>query len=266
MPFTVNGFGTSVCGGRGNVGWGSYDAVEWVVAFMMPVIPIKCVHTFDWNGSQYRQLPIRWSGALMMHTFLNRWLWGFVFAGVIVGVIAFVDKSGFNPILLLLALFLIAIAAAIGVILRVSGARDKKIRLVLGGVTIGNCDPANFTEDTLRQVAGNPSMVYDVPSYARAAEKMLEQGSYAQAMWAARLCVAVEDASEGEALTDAILSDPKVAEAIEEGASGQPELVGTDAHRRGARRPRRAAQPRPGLVRQRRAPAPRRRPARAAGG
>src|SRR5262249_46810928 len=132
------------------------------------------------------------------------------------------------------ALLLVGIAVGIAVILHVADARDKKIRLVLGAVTIGNCDPANFTEDTLRQMAGNPSMIYDVPSYARAAEKMLKQGSYAQAMWAARLCVAVEDAGEGEALTDQILADPKVAQAIEEvrrDSRSWSELMLTDEER-----------------------------------
>jgi hypothetical protein len=220
MPFTVNGFGTSVCGGRGNVGWGSYDAVEWVVAFMMPIIPIKCVHTFDWNGNQYRQLPIRWSGGLILHTFLNRWLWGVGIVGgllMVFGIFALADKATLvSPLLLLAGAIVIGLAIGAGFLLRATDARNKKVRLVLGAVTIGNCDPAHFTDDTLRQMAGNPSMIYDTPSYARAAEKLLEQGSYAQAMWAARLCVAVEDAAEGESLTDAILRDPKVAEAIEQ--------------------------------------------------
>ena len=76
MPMTVNGFGTSVCGGRGNVGWGSFDAMEWLVAAYLPVIPVKAVHTFDWQGEQYRMIPIRWSFDLVLRTFFSRWAWG----------------------------------------------------------------------------------------------------------------------------------------------------------------------------------------------
>ena len=32
MPMTINGFGTTIVGSRGNVGQNSYDAVEWFVA------------------------------------------------------------------------------------------------------------------------------------------------------------------------------------------------------------------------------------------
>src|SRR5215469_8250652 len=83
MPYTVNGFGTHVCGSRGDVGWGSQDAMEWIVIFFMPVIPIKAVHTFDWKGNQYRAIPITWSFDLTIRTFLGGWVWGFGLLGAV---------------------------------------------------------------------------------------------------------------------------------------------------------------------------------------
>jgi hypothetical protein len=214
MPMTINGFGTSVCGSRGDVGWGSYDGMEWFVALMMPIIPIKCLHTFDWNGEQYRAIPIKWSAELMIRTFLNRWLWGLVIAAVILGIIAFVDKSGFNSLLFVLAVLLVGVAVGIWVTLHVTDMRNKNIRIVLGPITgIGFSDPATFTADML---GGTARILYDTPTFADAAEKLLKRRSYARAMEAARLCVATENRSEGEALTNRILIEPEVIDAIEQ--------------------------------------------------
>src|SRR5579885_1139641 len=91
MPFTVNGFGTSLCGSRGDVGWGSKDGMEWLVAAFMPVIPIKAVHTFDWNGNQYRAIPIKWSFDLVARTFLGRWVWGLGGIGVLLLFVGVID-------------------------------------------------------------------------------------------------------------------------------------------------------------------------------
>ena len=86
MPFTVNGFGTSLCGSRGDVGWGSHDGVEWLVAFYMPLVPLKSVHTFDWQGNQYRAIPIAPSFDLTARTFLGRWAWGMGILGAGISV------------------------------------------------------------------------------------------------------------------------------------------------------------------------------------
>src|SRR4051812_39513470 len=87
MPYTMNGVGTHVCGSRGNVGFNSYDAMEWVVVFFMPIIPIKAYHTFDWNGDQFRFIPIRWSFDLVFRTFFTGWNWGLLILGcVCVGI------------------------------------------------------------------------------------------------------------------------------------------------------------------------------------
>jgi hypothetical protein len=53
--------------------------------------------------------------------------------------------------------------------------------------------------------------------YAALAEKERAAGQWAEALWAARLCAAVEDDVKGRALTDAILGDPEVAERLRRG-------------------------------------------------
>src|SRR5262249_37302556 len=102
MPFSVNGFGTTIIGRRGDIGQGGYDAVEWLVAANLPIAPLNCLPTFDWTGNQYRSVPIRWSGALVARTFFSRWVWivGLLaVAFVLMGLIGFNDSG---PLLVLL--------------------------------------------------------------------------------------------------------------------------------------------------------------------
>ena len=214
MPMTVNGFGTSVCGGRGNVGWGSFDAMEWLVALYLPIIPVKAVHTFDWQGEQYRMIPIRWSFDLVLRTFFHRWAWGIGVIAAVLVLIGFAEKQG-SPILLFgIAGALVALAALVGVLLKLTDKRNKDIRYVLGASTIGNCDPANFQSGLLGEVTADTQVAYGTDSYLEASEKLYRKGSFARAMWCARMATVLEDAREGDRITDEILADPTVKDAI----------------------------------------------------
>ena len=211
MPMTVNGFGTSVCGGRGNVGWGSFDAMEWLVAAYLPIVPVKAVHTFDWQGEQYRMIPIRWSFDLVLRTFFARWAWGLGIIALILVIAGFAESS---VLLFGIAGALVAIAALIGVLLRLSDRRNKSIRYVLGAATIGNCDPAHMQNGLLGEMKADTQVAYGTDSYAAASEKFHHERAYARAMWCARMAAALEDPREGERLTDALLTDPDVIDAI----------------------------------------------------
>jgi hypothetical protein len=215
MPMTVNGFGTSVCGGRGDIGWGSFDGMEWFVAAFMPIIPYKAVHTFDWQGEQYRAIPIRWSAELMARTFLARWMWALMLVGVVLGFIGVVDKRGVNVGLLAAGLVMVPLGIVIGILLRVTDRRNKDVRLVLGPVTIGNCDPANLPGNTLDEMVKPSQIAYGTKTFAAAVERLLEEGRFAQAMWAARVSTALEGAAEGEALTNMVLQHPEVKDALD---------------------------------------------------
>ena len=211
MPMTVNGFGTSVCGGRGNVGWGSFDAMEWLVALYLPIIPVKAIHTFEWQGEQYRMIPIRWSFDLVLRTFFARWAWGLGIIAVILVIAGFAESS---VVLFGIAAALVGVAALLGVMLRSTDRRNKAIRYVLGAATIGNCDPAHMQRGLLGEMKADTQLAYGTDSYVEASEKLFRQGSYARAMWCARMATALEDAREGDRMTDLILADADVADAI----------------------------------------------------
>jgi len=222
MPYTMNGVGTHVCGSRGNVGYNSYDAMEWVVVFFMPVIPLKAYHTFDWAGDQYRFIPIKWSFDLVFRTFFTGWNWGLFALGclmlVFVGFSVF-DRNMKDPSLGLgfgiAAAVSFALCGLVFVILKFTGERDRDIRRILGANPhIGSVDPALLHDDLAHKIAGDPKEYYGTDTHAAAVPDLLEQEKYSQAMWAARISTAVEDRRTGEELTDMILSDPGVRKAL----------------------------------------------------
>jgi hypothetical protein len=219
MPFSMNGVGTSVSGSRGDIGWGSHDAMECFVIFFMPIFPYKAMHTFDWNGDQYRAIPIRWSWDLVLRTYVKPWSWGMIAISAVLFFIAFLEASkGKGNLLVLAAVGAVLLGfGVLGlVLLHYTDQRNKAIRRVIGGITIGTCDPANLKGDLLKQMTGDTKILYGTDTFAAAVEPQLAKGALAQAMWAARMAVAVEDRREGERLTDLVLRDPAVVAAVEE--------------------------------------------------
>lgn len=216
MAFTVNGMGTSVCKAGNSVTWDgqeSFDAVEWIVFAYMPIIPIKVYHTFEWNGINFRMVPIRWNGSLVGKAFLRRWLWGVVALGAvitIIGCIEFNQLIWFIPIGLLIGGGAGAFLYALG---RGNRGRHCDIRRVLGPHNCGTSDPAVWN-DALLEGVQDATTLYQAGSFAEAAPNLLKQRRFADAMWAARLCVALEDAAEGERLTDDILDHDEVQDGL----------------------------------------------------
>lgn len=216
MPQTINGIGTSVCQAGADVGWNSYDAVECFVVCFMPVIPYSAVHTFDWNGTQYRRIPIRWSAGLVARTYLRCWRWGFLGLGLLLGFIGVLDfhKSS-GVVLLAVGFLLLCVFAFLTALMLVAERRHNNVRRVVGPHVLGSCDPAALVGETLEAFAGNPRVQFGCDSYVLAVPRLLEEGRYSQAMWAARLATALEDRAEGESLTDEVLNHPEVVAGLE---------------------------------------------------
>lgn len=221
MPFTVNGIGTSICAARGDVAWSGQadcDSVECLVVLYVPVLPYRTVHSFGWDGTQYRAIPIRWSLGLIARAFLRRWSLVAMVAAGIFGYIAYDlwQEPGGGPGLApaALAIGLGLLGPVLFWLMRWTDRRNKAIRRVLGPHDLGSSDPATWTKDLLANISG-PMEQYGAASFAEASAKALADGRPIQAMWAARLCVAAEDRHEGERLTDEILAHPGIAEAIE---------------------------------------------------
>lgn len=218
MPLTVNGMGTAVVPSSGIVAWTDsiwtrspdFDGMECMVFFFLPIFPYQAIHTFDWNGNQYRKIPIRWSVKLVVYCYLRRWLILSLVIGAIVLLVEFLSPVTDRKIgdeltgAILLLLPLIGWSA-----LRYFDRRARRIRMVLGRHKLGSSDPATWAE-TILQTVKSPHEIYGKETFSQAATELLQNGKISGAMWAARFAVAKEDKQKGEKLTDLILDDINV--------------------------------------------------------
>jgi hypothetical protein len=224
MPQTVNGFGTTLYAGRGDVGFGGADSVIWVVAAYAPLIPLSCVHTFNWNGNQYQAVPLRWSWVLVLRSFLAGWRGWLLVFGIIAVVVCLMalflgpennpgevsSKYTFVTIMAAAAAVLLPLAGLTHLWLLVTDGRTNDLRRVLGPHDLGSADPALLA----RPPTPDAQRDFGAATFAEAAEQALQQGQFVRAMWAARFATVLEDAQTGEQLTDAILEHPDVVEAL----------------------------------------------------
>jgi hypothetical protein len=175
----------------------------------------------SWS-EKYNALPLRWSWRMAARAVLWPYLFIICFLGMVPALIALI------PVIALFAgggqePSVIGIAAAFASVPLLAGAalwwlfrgdaRDKAIRYVLGRHEYGSSDPATWTDDHLQQV-GDARSHFQAATFAEAAERLLKEGAYSRAMWAARLATALEDRAEGEALTDQILAHPDVEKGV----------------------------------------------------
>jgi hypothetical protein len=216
------GVGISTCAGRGIVQWHdqqSYDAIRAITFAFMPLIPFEAVHVIhNPHNTQmpYRLLPIRWTFDLLIRAFARRWLWGLLALAIALGLAGLDARAGEQQLVRL------RIALGLGLLVGVGWwglqrweHRQLAIRLILGPHPHGFSDPATWTKDWLPDTTTAVSL-YGASTYADAVPLLLARREYSRAMWAARLCVARDEAFVGERLTDEILEHPDVQAALAE--------------------------------------------------
>jgi hypothetical protein len=91
--------------------------------------------------------------------------------------------------------------------------RNKAIRYVLGRHEAGTSDPVTWTEELLERVA-TPHELFGTKPFSSAVPCLMKDSRFSDAMWAARLCTALESKQEGEQLTDEILGNLDVRDAV----------------------------------------------------
>lgn len=232
---SVNGIGTMVCEGRGDVAWrNDPEDADAILAFCflgLPIIPYGAVHTANWGYNLptkgtgqwiYNCFPIRWSWELLVSSYLRRYWVLLIVVGVLSILVAakvmrlpdeaaaFLDQGNRRLQMELAGGILIAVAIAARLALMLWNGRHRNIRLIQGKHLFGSSDPVHWSDD-MHEVFGTPEELFNCTSFAAASSKALEAGNPVQAMFAARLCAAREDRQKGEGLTDQILKDAKVA-------------------------------------------------------
>lgn len=214
-----------------------YDGVECLFAFLVPLVPLRPVHVWDWGLDEttgtglsavrtavysYRAVPIRWSPDLVLRTLLRYWLW----PPLVVGLL-FALSCAHGVLFRLAGLALLLASLGAWLALAFTGGQ-RAVRRLLGRHRLGVSDPATWTEDLVRLLAP-PREWFGTSTFAGAVDPLLEQGRYSEAMWAARLCLATESEVEGRALTDRVLHDPEVRAVVarvESHPGGFKELAG----------------------------------------
>ncbi len=233
LPFSVNGIGTSVCPSIGDTKWptgtqADSDGFECFIFIGIPVIPYASVHTFLWNGTQYQKIPIRWSWKSILCLYARYWLgYAILFLGVALMILSLFFIKGMDHSLWT-AVQLFSLGAGVALvsaltftILGYIDHRTRCIRRALGQHALGSSDPADWTSHTLRSIRPARDQ-FGTDTYAAAVEPLLRQEHFSGAMWAARLCAAVEDPVEGERLTDQILDHASFQESLQEvGKNGE---------------------------------------------
>jgi|GEM_PF-5292353 len=222
-PSRVSAFfyagGGIFCRRRGNqpwwdFGWWDFDGFDGFPPFL-PIFVFEPLHVWDWHMQSteadwskrvsiyaYRAIPIRWSPQLVARTFLRAWLWLPLVAGFLFSI------SGAHSLIARLAgfwLFLLCVAALAG--LWLWNHRDQQIRRLLGRHRLGASDPVTWTDDLVALVAPAKTW-FGAATFAQACDSLLAQKKVSEAMWAARLCAALEDPQRGRELTDRVLREP----------------------------------------------------------
>lgn len=244
--FSMNGIGTMVCDGRGIVEWdytiADSDALLAFCFLGIPLIPYKAVHAYSWGpgadiGLVHKQHPIRWTWDLTASAYLRR-VWGVL---VVLGaLLLFASYTGGSelvgailaappnivakftwldpiPVRILLAGLglLLVIGPIFGrIVMDKAERRHQNIRRLLGRHLVGSSDPANWPRSLLDKV--RPALQsFGSDTFAEASESALKQRDYRQAIFAARLAVALEDPAHGESLTSSILETAEAQQLIE---------------------------------------------------
>ena len=226
MPHTVNGVGTSICPARGFTRHDpdsppNYDAVICFTFFFMPLIPLRAVHTYGWQGSRYLEVPIRWSPGLVLWAFARRWALALIFFGVCFGIGVASEKHPASAPIGLIGMSAVLLLGGLALLLGFPkvDARDRAIRSLIGPHRLGTSDPATWTEKVVKAYPLSMEL-FGTPTDSAAVPALLEKKQYAMAMFAARLTIAREDRAGGEALTEKVLHDPGAQAALK--ATNQP--------------------------------------------
>lgn len=218
-PFFYAGIAIFRRPAQGQTKW-DFDGIDGFPPFV-PVFALEPLHVWDWHMQStewswekrtsqyaYQAIPIRWSYELLLRTFLRVWLWLPMVTGLLVSM------SCAHWLLARFAAFMLfAVSLAGLVLLWMLDSRDRNIRLLLGWHRLGRSDPATWTDD-LRSIIAPPRVWFQTDSFGAAAQSLLQQRRYSEAMWAARLMVALENRQAGDEMTARLLADSGVQEEL----------------------------------------------------
>jgi hypothetical protein len=223
---------TAICGARGHVTWKNadparrpyrdFDAVFFICLLGFPLVPFRAAHVFRhtvWNFvREYEWHPIRWSFALVARAWLRRaslmaMLYAVPFLGfALMAIVAKNDPNGWT-----LLNFCVAAIILCPVVWWLLGKRDQRnrdIRRVIGNWRLGSGDPWTFAPAWAADNDLHAKPLYGTDMFAEGALNCMKNHNWWGAMFAARMCMLLEDRRLGEELTATILAEPEVQDGI----------------------------------------------------
>lgn len=222
MGFSIEGTGFEECGYFAPISWqkhkasflgvkgdGDHDAVLCIAFFGLPIIPLKPVHVFSLKETEeYSKIPLRWNVRLIFHVFYR--IYGIIplsFTAFMLAEAILVNRNWLYAIVSLgLFCFTLDILLATK---RIYG-RSRNIRLLLGRHKFGSSDPALWARSVLVEFMPELQMPSEI-SFEKKCRKYMNDKNWLEAIWAARLCCAIESRKIGEALTNEMLANKNVA-------------------------------------------------------
>lgn len=203
----------TVTGRRAEIAWGKkgrqYDTFLVKLGLVVPFVLGELLHIWDiplTSLGACKAIKLRPDPVLKRRVLLSDWA---IMSGIglLIGCPFLWTKV--DVFLGVASLILGLVLGVVGVVLWQESPRHRKIRLVLGPHSWGSSDPATWSKSIRRDLV-DPKEAFQVKSFATLAKKAITDEDWCLAMWAARLCAAVEKTETGEELTDTILAEDDV--------------------------------------------------------
>jgi hypothetical protein len=202
-----------------------HDVVSFFSILFVPIIPLGCYHTYEWQGTAFKELKIRWSWPLFVRALLRLLIYPLVGLCVLLLGISLVAiymnirepmaefKAARVMGFLAGSLGGLAVLILIYIWMQRKDRRNVDIRLLLGPHNLGSSDPATWPFDIMMKM--RPENEFGEASFLEAARTAREKGDFIKAMWAARLA---EGAGEpyAETCADEILNDERIKGRLEQ--------------------------------------------------
>lgn len=247
MPFTFAGCGTAICRAGPVISWGEpqrsfrlsqqttdFDAVLCFVVFHIPLAPISAMHVFNWdipldasqlllmNVIRFECVPIRLTGKLFARALFWRLLPPGFLVSLLLILMATVGENIPDQIRILLGVAggILALAL-IGLLITVHrmDVHERRIRYGLGRHEAGSSDPAMWIGEKRANLVP-PKQKHGANTDAEAVRALLQRGEFADALWAARACAALDGRED---LTDEVLNNPEVRKSVAQVIRNPPE-------------------------------------------
>jgi hypothetical protein len=226
-------FWITLCRSRGHLTWtdprwtkrpyGNFDGVWFLCILGIPLVPLRVAHVYYHRFTrlkrEYEEMPIRWSPGLVAFAWLRRGSLVAACYGIgILGLALFALTVRDDPdlwVAIYICVGLIAAWPLVWIALWLVDRRNRTIRTIMGSWDLGSSDPVTYVKSWISEGEyGKPRQHYEADTWAQGSLNCMDARIWSGALWAARMCILMEDPRVGRELTAVVLSNPEVRAAL----------------------------------------------------